>query len=100
MTTDRRPPRVSDLIGVPVAGPDGRRLGRVVDVVAEADRQGRLRLTGVLVTRGPWGRLLGYERDGVSGPWLVEAVARWIIRRRVTRLPWSELPPDVRRLVG
>ncbi|WDZ82763.1 PRC-barrel domain-containing protein [Micromonospora cathayae] len=90
--------RVSDLLGVPVTGPDGRELGRIVDVVAEPDDRGRLRLTAVLVARGPWGRLLGYERDQVSGPWLIEVAARWIVRRRVSRVAWSDLPPTVRRL--
>lgn len=89
--------RASDLIGVPVTGPDGRYLGRIVDVMAEPDDRGRLRLTGVLVTRGPWGRLLGYERDQACGPWLIEVAARWIVRRRVSRVSWADLPAHIRR---
>ncbi|MFG2052903.1 PRC-barrel domain-containing protein [Micromonospora sp. NPDC048930] len=86
--------RVSALLGRPVRDAAGRERGRIVDVEAEPDGAGGLRLTAVLVARGPWGRLLGYERDEVRGPWLLEVAARWILRRRLTRVPWTDLPPE------
>jgi hypothetical protein len=53
------------------------------------------RITAALVVRGRWGRLLGYERDQVTGPWILEALARRILRRDQTRVPFPDLtlPP-------
>lgn len=48
-------------------------------------------LTAAVVARGPWGRLLGYDRDQVRGPWLLETLARRILRRTMTRVAWTEL---------
>jgi hypothetical protein len=36
-------------------------------------------------------RLLGYERDEVMGPWLLESAARWILRRNATEVPITDL---------
>jgi hypothetical protein len=44
-----------------------------------------------MVTRGPWGRLLGYEHDQHTGPWLVERLARRILRRDVRRVAWADV---------
>ena len=68
---------------------DGRYLGRVADVVVEPDADGRQRITHVLVSRGLWGRLLGYEREQMRGPWLLEVLARAVLRRDMRLLPWS-----------
>lgn len=79
--------RASDLLGRYALDADGRRIGRVVDLVCSGDV-----LTEVLVVRGPWGRLLGYERDQeVRGPWLIEVAARKILRRNTTTVPWESL---------
>ncbi|GIF48271.1 hypothetical protein DFJ67_3443 [Asanoa ferruginea] len=78
--------RASDLLGRVAVDPAGRPLGRVVDLVADGPQ-----ITAAIVVRGPWGRLLGYERDEAGGPWLLEAVARLILRRDMTTVPWSEL---------
>ncbi len=67
----------------------GQYLGRVADVVVDTDATGRYRITEVVVSRPPWGRLLGYERDEVTGPWLLEVLARGLLRRGMRRLPWS-----------
>jgi hypothetical protein len=82
--------RASDLLGRVAFGQDGRPLGRVVDLVAEDGADGP-RITAAVVVRGPWGRLLGYERDEAGGPWLLETAARLILRRGMTTVPWSEL---------
>ena len=81
--------RASDLLGRVAVDPDGRPIGRVVDLVAEDGTDGP-RITAAIVVRGPWGRLLGYERD--------EAAARgcWrrrpaILRRNMTTVPWESL---------
>jgi hypothetical protein len=76
----------------------GGRLGRWItdtatrlDIVCEVDADGRPELVAVLAVRGPWGRLLGYEREQVVGPWIVEKLARWVLRRRMTTVPWRSL---------
>ncbi|WP_433221743.1 PRC-barrel domain-containing protein [Dactylosporangium sp. CS-047395] len=84
-------PRASDLIGRTVTGPDGRHLGRVADLITDNGA-----IVAVIVTRGPWGRLLGYERDQVSGPWLLEVLARRILRRDSTEIPWADAAPSLR----
>ncbi|MBM2615672.1 PRC-barrel domain-containing protein [Actinoplanes sp. LDG1-06] len=85
-------PRASDFLGRRIHDEDGRYLGRIVDVAFEDE------LTEAVVVRGPWGRLLGYEREQVRGPWLVETLARWILRREMTTVPWdpSFVTPDPR----
>ncbi len=75
--------RASDVIGREVPG-----RGRIADIVVEP---GTMRITAVIVVKGPWGRLLGYERDEVRGPWLLEHFARLVLRRDSTEIPWTEV---------
>jgi sporulation protein YlmC with PRC-barrel domain len=77
--------RASDLLGRRVTGPDGRDLGRVADLVTEDGV-----ITAVVATRGRWGRLLGYEREQVRGPWLLEILARRVLRRDSVEIPWDQ----------
>jgi PRC-barrel domain protein len=79
----------SALLNQPAYDLAGQYLGRVADVIVAPDATGRPRLTEVVVTRGLWGRLLGYERDEMRGPWVLEAFARAVLRRDMHRLPWS-----------
>jgi hypothetical protein len=44
-----------------------------------------------VIARRPWGRLLGYERKQAKGPWLLQALARAVMHRRVRTVAWSEL---------
>jgi hypothetical protein len=69
----------------------GEVLGRIADVETERDEHGRERVVAVLVTAGPWGRLLGYERAQVQGPWLLEWFARLVLRREMRRVPWDRI---------
>jgi len=69
----------------------GRLLGRVADVETERGEDGRERVVALLVTAGPWGRLLGYEREQVQGPWLLEWFARFVLRREMHRVPWEQV---------
>jgi hypothetical protein len=41
--------------------------------------------------RARWGRLLGYEREQACGPWIIETLARKILRRARTTVPWSSV---------
>jgi hypothetical protein len=90
---DSLPPtfRSGALIGAAARDREGRPLGRVVDLVIESQTGRPVRVTGVVVTSGPWGRLLGYESPDERGPWLVSHLARWIIRRHVRTLPWDQV---------
>jgi hypothetical protein len=83
--------RASDLIGRAVYRPDGEPLGRIADLVVEPDDRGRYRVTEVIAVKGPWGRLLGYERASAHGPWLLETLARAALRRDSHRVRWDEL---------
>ncbi|WIM93024.1 PRC-barrel domain containing protein [Actinoplanes oblitus] len=86
------PHRASTYLGRRVYDPDGRYLGRIADLETRRDAAGREQVVAAVVTRGPWGRLLGYERDRGAGPWLLEIFARHVIRRDTRRIPWSEIP--------
>jgi sporulation protein YlmC with PRC-barrel domain len=83
--------RFGALLGQPVHDRDGRLLGRVADVVTEADADGREQITELMVTKGPWGRLLGYEDSQPTGPWLLDRLARAIFRRDAQRVDWSDV---------
>ena len=80
------PVRAGDLIGRHAYGSDGEDLGRIADLVVDDDTT----IVAAIVTRGPWGRLLGYERDSVRGPWILETVARAVLRRDSRRVAWSD----------
>jgi hypothetical protein len=67
--------RASDLLGRPVLDAAGRPLGKVVDVLARTGAGDLPAVTAVLVGRRHRGRLLGYERPGIQGPWLLERLA-------------------------
>jgi hypothetical protein len=69
--------------------PAGNYLGKVADVIVEADAEGRYRIREVVLSDRPWGRLLGYEREEQTGPWLLEKLADAVLRRDIRRLPWS-----------
>jgi len=64
--------RAGDLLGRLARTADGDVAGRIVDLVTEPDPDGRPRVVAALVTPGWRGRLLGYERDAIAGPWLIE----------------------------
>jgi sporulation protein YlmC with PRC-barrel domain len=81
--------RASALLGRRVRTADGRDLGRVADIETDLGPDGRPRVTALVVTARPWGRLLGYERDEVVGPWILEHLARRILRRNTQRVPWA-----------
>ena len=86
MRPERRTGRSGDIIGRRIPG-----RGRIADVRTEPGPDGTQRVTAVVVVNGPWGRLLGYERDEVRGPWLLEHFARLVLRRDAAEIPWSEV---------
>jgi len=87
-TTDLR---VGALLGQSVRDHEGTLLGRVADLITERDADGREQITQILVTKGPWGRLLGYEDSQPTGPWLLDRFARAVVRRDSQRVDWSDV---------
>ena len=88
---DQPPLRCHELIGARAYDRSGGYLGRVADLVLTPDGDGRWRLAEIVVTAGPWGRLLGYEREEETGPWPLVPLARWLLRRNTRRLRWTEV---------
>jgi hypothetical protein len=80
---DRDGLRLGTLTGMEVRGPEGDRMGRVLDARFQADRSGRLALRSLIVGHGRPGSLLGYDRRADIGPWLVRVVVRWLHRHTV-----------------
>jgi hypothetical protein len=90
--------RGAELLGLPVVGPGGEQLGKVLDVRLVQDgpllgAYAALRVEGLIVGNRPTASRLGYDRfDGqfdVRGPWLLAVCVRYLTRQ--TRyLPWEE----------
>jgi hypothetical protein len=94
--------RGADLLGADVLGPDGNRLGEVLDVrlVQDGPMLGAdcaLRMDGLVVGQRRFAAHLGYDRAGVRGPALVAAIARRLMAGN-RYLEWrdvAELQPGV-----
>lgn len=83
------PTRVSDLLGVEVYDGSGRTIGRIADLITNDAAEPAV--VAAIVTRPPWGRLLGYERESATGPQLLELFARVTLRRNSRRIEWRDL---------
>jgi sporulation protein YlmC with PRC-barrel domain len=77
---DREEYRFGRLTGMDVIGPAGTRVGRVLDARFEPRATGRLALASLIVGHGRPGSLLGYDRRGERGPWLVRTAVLWMHR--------------------
>jgi sporulation protein YlmC with PRC-barrel domain len=77
---DREGHRLGRLTGMDVLGPDGERIGRVLDARFEPADDGSLVLCSLIVGHGRPGSLLGYDRRSDQGPWLVRTVVRRLHR--------------------
>jgi hypothetical protein len=83
--------RASQLLGRELRHHDGTVIGRIADLHTARDPDGHEYVTAAIVTSGRWGRLLGYERAEVTGPWLLERLARYVLRRHTRHVPFGEL---------
>jgi hypothetical protein len=86
--------RGSDLVDRPVVGPDGRTLGKVIDVrlVQDGPLMGAyaaMRIESLVVGHHKLAAHLGYDRAGTRGPWLVNALVD-LITRKNRELPWAD----------
>jgi hypothetical protein len=98
--------RASELLGRTVYNESGEGVGRIVDLVGHHGTDGCLYITAAMLTRGRRGRLLGYERSALQGPWPIRRVARWLYEElrevdlrqlRLTREPGSGCIVDRQR---
>jgi sporulation protein YlmC with PRC-barrel domain len=72
--------RLGRLAGMKVLGPDGHRIGYVIDARFQPGHHERLVLRSLIVGRGGPGSLLGYDRHRGQGPWLVRAIVGFLHR--------------------
>ncbi|MGW6034180.1 PRC-barrel domain-containing protein [Gordonia terrae] len=79
----------SDLLSCTVRGSDGDHVGHVIDLRFEVV-DGELRLVGLLVNRRNRVSFLGYERQGVARPWVLNRFFAWLHRGTVL-IPWADV---------
>lgn len=92
MSPDPHTGRASDILGRRVHDDTGKPIGRIADLITEPAPDGtQQRVTAAIVVHRPWGRLLGYERRQMTRPWILEHVARLILRRNAQEVPWDKL---------
>jgi sporulation protein YlmC with PRC-barrel domain len=85
--------RAHDLIGQTAYDADGKVLGKVADLIVSQPAGPYPTIDAVLITPRHRGRLLGYERTGMEGPWLIEQVAA-LLHRGTRSVPWSDVSFD------
>jgi sporulation protein YlmC with PRC-barrel domain len=92
MNPDPATGRASDILGRRVHDDTGKLIGRVADLITEPAPDGtQQRVTAAIVVHHHWGRLLGYERREMTRPWILEHLARLILRRNAQEVPWQKL---------
>jgi hypothetical protein len=77
--------RSAELLGLPVVGPGGEQLGKVLDVRLVQDGPllgafAALRIEGLIVGTRRTASRLGYDRFDVHGPWLLAVCVRYLTR--------------------
>jgi sporulation protein YlmC with PRC-barrel domain len=87
--------RMVDLLGLPVLGPDGTKLGFLSDLrlAPTATVDGvfpRLVVDGLVVDGRHVGSMLGYDRRAEQGPWVLRRIVRQL-HRDAGYLPWDAL---------
>jgi hypothetical protein len=87
--------RAADVLGAEVLGPDGMRLGKVLDIrlVQDGPMLGAdcaLRIEGFVVGKRWLASHLGYDRANVNGPALVNAVVQRLSKDN-RFLPWDDV---------
>lgn len=83
--------RLADLLGATVVSAGGRELGHVNDVrlSVETGPDGpELVVDGLVVSGRHAGSMLGYDRRGDQGPWLLRTIVRRL-HRGAGYLPWT-----------
>jgi hypothetical protein len=87
---------LSELLRREVVDTDGRRLGKVHDVLLAADlpagggNRAGLRIEALVVGRSGIAARLGYDANDVQGPWLLRWMAR-LLERRLEHVMWNDV---------
>jgi hypothetical protein len=81
--------RASDLLGRVAYDAEGNQLGWIADLVVMGAPDDLPNITDVIITRRRT-RLFGYEREEISGPWIIERLATWL-QGPAIQLPYSQL---------
>jgi hypothetical protein len=91
--------KASDLLGAEAFDSGGASLGTIDDLICRPGSDGVPRIVEVLVSARRRHRLLGYERDGIQGPWVLEQLARFLHRgaRTVAWASIDHVTPRARR---
>ena len=82
--------RVSELLGRTAYDAEGNPHGRIADLLTRTAPDGSQYVYAVLITPRHRGRLFGYERPGIQGPWLIERLAD-LLHRGTREVPWDEV---------
>jgi hypothetical protein len=82
--------RASDLIGATAYDTHGRPHGRIADLLTTAGPDGTPYVYAALITPRYRGRLLGYERPDMRGPWIIERLVG-LLHRGTREIPWTEI---------
>jgi hypothetical protein len=82
--------RAGELIDRTAYDAAGRPLGRIADLLTRRAPDGSWYIYAALVTPRRRGRLFGYERPGIQGPWLIERLAG-LLHRGTREIPWDEV---------
>lgn len=80
----------SDLLGRTVYDASGHPIGHIADLFTSPGPAGRTELRGVLLTPRRRGRLFGYERPGIQGPWILKRITGRL-HRGTREIPWHEV---------
>ncbi|WP_290051875.1 PRC-barrel domain-containing protein [Amycolatopsis solani] len=85
--------RASEVLGATAYDARGRRLGRIADLITDVDSAGTPVIRAALIAPGRRVRLLGYGREEMSRPWLIDRIARWV-HGDLREVPWTDLSLD------
>jgi sporulation protein YlmC with PRC-barrel domain len=94
--------RASDLIGLDVFDSADKRIGEVVDLRCRQDGPliGAMqapRIAALIVSGRHTGSLLGYDRRGQQGPWLIRIVVQ-ALHRHAVLIPWEDIADTAGRI--
>ena len=87
--------RASDLIGRVAYDRDGNPIGNITELLMRPSARGSegYVVYAAMITPGHTGRLLGYSRPGIQGPWLIERIAKWL-NGGTREVPWADIRLD------
>jgi hypothetical protein len=82
--------RASDYIGRIAYDQAGNRLGRIADLICHQPDGSAPTIDAALVTPRHRGRMFGYQREAMRGPWLLEKLIG-VLHRGTREVPLDEI---------